>query len=69
MPRKNTAPKTRATLAGASDGQVRAWIDPDGSDPTGGFIKRPELGESERSEYVAAYDAGFLDTLKIRGVK
>lgn len=70
MPKtKRTAPKTRATLAGFGDGQVRAWVDPDGSDPTGGFIKRAELTESERREYVVAYNIGFLHTLKLRGVR
>lgn len=60
-----TAPKTRAELAGESDGAVRAIIKPDDFDPTGGFIKRTELTEAERREYVDAYDRAFMDALRV----
>lgn len=54
---------SRAQKAGRTDDEVRAIIDRN-YDPTGGFIKRIELLESERAEYVAAYDDGFRAEMK-----
>ncbi len=57
---------SRASTAGRIDGSTRAWVKPDDFDPTGGFIRRTGLLESERSDYVAAYEIGFTTTLKLR---
>jgi hypothetical protein len=55
---------SRAATAGRADGLVRATIKPHDYDPTGGFIKRTELVEDERREYVDAYDAEFRRVVK-----
>jgi hypothetical protein len=57
---------SRASTAGHMDGSVRAWTKPDDFDPTGGFIRRVGLLESERAEYVTAYEIGFTTSLKSR---
>ena len=48
----------RAKSAGRSDGIVHATLGRS-CDPTGGFIKRHELGEDERFAYVEAYRDGY----------
>ena len=49
-------PKTRAQLAGDSDGTVAAIVAPDRT-ASDAFIKRPELTEADRREYSDAFYA------------
>ena len=61
-------PTTRATDLGKSDGAVQATIKPDNFDPPGGFIRQVaarQLAEPDRTEYVTAFKAEFLATLKV----
>jgi hypothetical protein len=63
MKRAKTA--SLATKAGTHDGRVRATLKPDHFDPTGWFIRRPELAESDRAEYIVAYRTAYTATLKV----
>ncbi len=68
MTKTSKQPTTRATDLGKTDGAVQATIKPDNCDPTGGFIRQVaarQLAEADRAEYVTAFKADFMATLKV----
>ncbi len=58
----------RARALGARDGQLRAWSNRFDCDPTGGFIRRLELDECDRTAYVDAYLVAFSAALPAKAV-
>jgi hypothetical protein len=57
--------ETYAAKKGRSDGMASGWSRTDRAS-SDAFMRRAELTEADRSEYVAAYDAAILDAVRLR---